>query len=223
MPRSTACLASLTAAVIVILGSAFFAFAGASAPPAPFLPTVKPAKPAAIGKGRYHYQLTLREGGTLPMGDTPFALFLSNRPLPFVSAKNQVWQGTTDDFGRTPVFALPFRLRADEVVLRERIGSGPFGAVFAATADGEPFSVSPYSLVICTDPPRHVLGWTDARGYTAYVAADAPLDIYLYGEHMDGMAEAMAVDATRRASDDAAICKGDFERENFMGAARLQP
>lgn len=135
----------------------------------------------AIGSGPYRYQLTLRndEGEAQPR--RPFALSLNNGDLPFVTEDKDVWRGMTDAHGRTPVFALPDKIKAQDIFLRPRLGDGPLGEQmqFTASGDGQPLAMS-YRLVLCTTPPQQFVGKAGRDGFTAYAASSAPVRILLY-------------------------------------------
>jgi len=180
----------------------------------PFVGPVPAGSPAAVGRGRYHYRLTLvdAEGNIEPK--TPFALSLPHRVLPFVAEQKNVWRGITDARGRTPVFALPFRLRERDVFLRGRIGDGPNGEQFWIGSDAKhPAVDQPYRLVVCTTPPTQYIGHTDARGYTVYAASVTPVRLHLYEADEDLVARAKAglsaADRVDFARKNAKTCKED--------------
>ena len=111
----------------------------------------------------------------------PFALSLKEGLLPFVAEEKAVWRGVTDDEGRTPVFALPDRIAAKDVLFRPRFGDGPLGEQmqFVSNADGHGMTLH-YRLVLCTSPPQQFFGVSDADGFTAYAASTAPAHILAY-------------------------------------------
>lgn len=135
----------------------------------------------AIGTGAYRYQLTLRGEQGEVKRRMPFALSLKTGLLPFVPEEKGVWRGVTDDEGRTPVFALSNRVTAKDVLFRPRFGDGPLGEQmqFVSNADGHAMALH-YRLVLCTNPPQQFFGVSDADGFTAYAASDAPAHILAY-------------------------------------------
>ena len=136
----------------------------------------------AIGSGDFHYQATLRDHQGQPIARVPFALSLNRGFLPFVPEAKRVWRGVTDDQGHTPVFALSDRIVAADVLLRRRLGDGPFGEQMhiVSPVRKEPLVEIPYRLVLCTEPPQQFVGLSDGDGYTAYAASSAPAHILLY-------------------------------------------
>jgi hypothetical protein len=146
---------------------------------------LKPAGPAQVGEGRYLYQFALRDwlGGLEP--DQPFALSIQNlktRSLPFVRDRKRVYQGVTDAQGRTPVIALPFRIKARNWRLRERFGTGPYGEDFLLhdPSGKQPLPGIDYLLIVCGTAPRHYEGTSNAQGFSAYIASEQPERLFLY-------------------------------------------
>lgn len=154
---------------------------------------LRPAGPAQLGSGRYLYQFELRDARGKLETDKPFALSTQSKHgpgLPFVADAKKVYQGVTDARGRTPVIALPFRVKPGDWRLRERIGEGPFGEDFRMTGPmgDHPLAGMDYVVVECSIPPRHHEGTTNAQGFTAYIASRQPEQLFLYvgaGEDLD--------------------------------------
>ncbi len=156
--------------------------AGAQDEPAPVASIEAPADATpAIGSGPYRYQMTLRYGQGEAERRMPFALSLKEGLLPFVAEEKAVWRGVTDDEGRTPVFALPNRITAKDVLFRPRLGDGPLGEQmqFVSEADGHGLTLH-YRLVLCTSPPQQFSGLSDGDGVTAYAASTTPAHILAY-------------------------------------------
>ncbi|WP_206239274.1 hypothetical protein [Novosphingobium terrae] len=146
---------------------------------------IKPLGPPQLGQGRHLYQFELRDWHGKPQPDQPFALSIQNvkgRNLPFVADRKKVYQGVTDAQGRTPVIALPFRIKPGDWRLRERFGSGPYGEDFRLTGPSgkHPLPGLDYTLVACGKVPRHYEGTSNAQGFTAYIASEEPEHLTLY-------------------------------------------
>ncbi len=143
-----------------------------------------PTDTETIGTGDYAYRFVLLAPRTgKPAANTDFALSASKKTdyaLPFVADEKKVYQGKTDEQGRTPVFRLPVRLPDNAFDLRERFGSGPYGETFHLTDhnDNDLFNM-PYLLITCTNPPRTFKGYTYPNGDTVYTASDGPINIQL--------------------------------------------
>ena len=143
-----------------------------------------PAGGEVIGSGAYAYRFVLLQPRTgKPAAHTDYALSASRATdyeLPFVTDQKKVFQGRTDEEGRTPVFRLPVRLPDAAFDLRERFGSGPYGETFHLTDhnDNDLFN-APYALITCTSPPRFFRGYTYPNGDTAYTASDGPINVQL--------------------------------------------
>ncbi len=143
-----------------------------------------PSDSATIGSGEHAYRFTLLHPRTgKPTPHTDFALSASRTTdyeLPFVADVKKVFQGRTDEEGRTPVFRLPVRLPDAAFDLRERFGSGPYGETFHLTDhNNNDLFNTPYLLIACTSPPRFFRGYTYPNGDTAYTASDGPINIQL--------------------------------------------
>ena len=135
---------------------------------------------AAIGSGPFRYRYILSGPNGKPQANTPFALSLRRGDLPFAADAKKIWQGVTDRNGRTPVFALPFPLAPEQVFLRPRFGSGPYGEQMAfSTPDGGPLGDVDYELVICTDPPTGMIGHADREGNLPYAASEQPARVVI--------------------------------------------
>ena len=149
-----------------------------------------------VGSGRYSYRFVLYDPATgAPQANHPYALTPTEDAgikLPFVSDSKNVYQGVSDDLGRTAVFRLGKKLRDEQWDLRERFGSGPYGETFRLTDPaGGPLQNFPYALVICTNPITHWQGHTYANGKTAYSASQQPVTINVYsGQDEIDMVEA---------------------------------
>jgi hypothetical protein len=167
---------------IALALSATASMGSAQDKPAPIETIKAPAEATpAIGSGSYRYQLTLRGDQGEALRRMPFALSLNKGLLPFVAEEKAVWRGVTDDEGRTPVFALPDRIDAKDVLFRPRFGDGPLGEQmqFVSNADGHGMALH-YRLVLCTSPPQQFFGLSDADGFTAYAASTAPAHLLAY-------------------------------------------
>lgn len=134
-----------------------------------------------IGTGPYRYRFVLRDTRTGARAENrPYALSNNALDLPFAADPKDVYQGVTDEEGRTDVFALDAAAPTGWF-LRERVGEGPFGEQFRLVDGytGEPLQSRPYAIVFCTQPPQRHEGLTDVDGYTAYAAAAAEIDLVL--------------------------------------------
>ncbi len=146
---------------------------------------LQPSGPAQLGSGRYLYQFELRDARHALEPNKPFALSTQNmrgHGLPFVADAKKVYQGVTDAQGRTPIIALPFRVKPANWRLRERFGSGPNGEDFHLTDPKGKHGLPGmgYVLVVCSKPPRHYEGVSNAQGYTAYVATEQAEQVLVY-------------------------------------------
>lgn len=160
---------------------------------------LQPSGPAQLGSGRYLYQFELRDAAYALEPNRPFALSTQNmrgHGLPFVADVKKVYQGVTDAQGRTPVIALPFRVKPANWRLRERFGSGPNGEDFHLTGPKGKKGLSgmDYVLVVCSKPPRHYQGVSNAQGYTAYVATERAEQVLVYVDGDDDDLDAKARD-----------------------------
>lgn len=143
-----------------------------------------PAGGEVIGSGAYAYRFVLLQPRTgKPAAHTDYALSANRATdyeLPFVTDQKKVFQGRTDEEGRTPVFRLPVRLPDAAFDLRERFGSGSFGETFHLTDhNGNDLFNMPYALITCTSPPRFFRGYTYPNGDTAYTASEGPINVQL--------------------------------------------
>jgi WG containing repeat len=131
----------------------------------------------AVGTGEFAYRFTLRDPHSgMPWPHRPYALSLSKaqrHKLPFVADEKGVYQGTTDDEGRTGVFKLPFRIADQNWNFRERFGQGPFGETFRLVTPfhEQPLVNTPYLITMCSKPVKNFRGYTDGDGNTAYTAS----------------------------------------------------
>lgn len=142
---------------------------------------------------------------------------LNKGHLPFIAEEKGVWRGRTDGDGRTPIFALPFRPRANDVRLLRRVGDGPFGEQFQlVNAAGEVVSGMPYRMLVCTDPPQAYVGRTNANGYTVYAASNCPLPV---GVATDG--DILSEQGKDFSGKDRAYCQG--EAREVTGQAEVIP
>jgi hypothetical protein len=152
---------------------------------------LRPTEPAKVGSGRYHYQFELQDSWGEPEPNKPFAISTQGDGfpgLPFVQDAKKVFQGVTDEQGRTPVIALPFKVPAGHWRLRERFGAGHFGEDFRVTTPGgKPMPSTPYLLIVCENPPRSYFGITGGQGQTAYVASAQPENVVLDLEDLIGV------------------------------------
>jgi hypothetical protein len=136
--------------------------------------------PPTIGSGRYPYRFTLLDPHTgLPWPRQAYALSLTRKEhhkLPFVAEEKGVYQGITDELGRTSIILLPFRVADQHWDFRERFGEGPFGETFklVSTHPEEPLVDMPYVISICSNPPQYFHGYSHADGKTAYTASFRP-------------------------------------------------
>jgi len=170
-----------------------------------YLDVADSSAPVAIGSGRYHYRLVLTDNDGQPQANTDFALSLPHGRLPFITDEKNVWRGRTDARGRTPIFALPFRLTSESVLLRGRIGDGPYGEQMWLGYDQKhALPGHPYRLLLCTDPPQQFFGVTDAEGYTVYAASDRPVPVGIYADE-DALSDK---DKDHRA-ENLAYCRGE--------------
>ena len=143
--------------------------------------------PAAetVGSGRYAYQFVLTDPhtGTAWLRHS-YALTTTKRAhfdLPFVSDEKDVYQGVSDNAGRTVVFRLKVRLPDSAWDLRERFGTGPNGETFRLIdPKGKGLADAPYLLVICSTPLQYHRGYTYPNGDTAYAASIEPEEIKLF-------------------------------------------
>ena len=72
--------------------------------------------------------------------------------------QKKVFQGRTDEEGRTPVFRLPVRLPDAAFDLRERFGSGPYGETFHLTDhNGNDLFNMPYALITHAALPGYLI------------------------------------------------------------------
>jgi hypothetical protein len=170
-----------------------------------YLDLADASAPVMIGTGRYHYQLVFTDNDGEPQANKDFALSLPHGRLPFIPDEKNVWRGKTDSQGQTPVFALPFRLTNENVLLRGRIGDGPYGEQMWLGYDQKhPLPGHPYRLLLCTDPPQQFFGVTDAQGYTVYAASDHAVPVGIYAD-TDALSDK---DKDRRA-ENLAYCRGE--------------
>lgn len=170
-----------------------------------------PPEVEVIGSGEYAYRFVLLQPRTgKPAADTDYALSASRATdyeLPFVKDEKKVFQGRTDEQGRTPVFRLPVRLPDAAFDLRERFGSGPYGETFHLTDhhDNDLFNM-PYLLITCTTPPRFFRGYTYPNGDTVYTASDGPINIQLRTlDGIEGPLPSNCDDGRSKDGDDAVL------------------
>jgi hypothetical protein len=147
-------------------------------------PAIQPP-PHTIGSGRYAYRFALRDPHTgLPWPNRAYALSLTRperRTLPFVRDEKGVYQGTTDEAGKTSVFRLPFRVADQHWDIRERFGEGPYGETFKLVTSHpeQPLENMHYAISVCSDPIRTFQGYSGADGKTGYVASQRPEQLEL--------------------------------------------
>ena len=139
-------------------------------------PAAKPQLPT-IGSGRYRYRFTLRDPHTgLAWPRRAYALSLTlgvHRVLPFVTDPKGVYQGITDDAGKTSIFLLPFRVADQQWDFRERFGDGPYGETFklVTTNPEQPLADMPYAITICSKPAQTFYGYSHIDGRTGFTAS----------------------------------------------------
>jgi hypothetical protein len=147
-------------------------------------PAIQPPS-HTIGSGRYAYRFTLHDPHTgLPWPNRAYALSLTRgerRTLPFVSDEKGVYQGSTDEAGKTSVFRLPFRVADQHWDIRERFGEGPYGETFKLVTSHpeQPLENMHYAISVCSDPVRTFQGYSGADGKTGYVASQRPEQLEL--------------------------------------------
>lgn len=138
---------------------------------------------SVIGTGRFLYTFILIDQLTgEPAANRPFALSNSEIDLPFATGSKKVYQGVTDAEGKTPVFATETRSK-NGWLFRERIGAGPNGAQFRLVGQQSdtPLRREQYTLVLCSNPPKRLMGYSDDKGYTAYAASAQPdIDVQIF-------------------------------------------
>jgi hypothetical protein len=143
-----------------------------------------------LGEGPYRYRFVLLDvSRRAPAANRAYALSNREHHLPFVAEEKQVYQGLTDAYGRTDVFAFGVALPPDSWFLRERFGAGPFGEQMRLVdAEDEPIAGMAYALLICDASPRYHYGLTDADGNTGYAATAtlATIILSLRGEDHGG-------------------------------------
>lgn len=183
--RSTALGASLVALLGACQGAAV----------RPQAPAIHEAEPAAasvtqsqdfagaqqVGAGAHRYRFVLNDTQSgEPAANRPYALSHRNADLPFVASTKKVYQGVTDEAGRTAVFAFAEAMPADGWMLRERFGSGDLGEQLVMTDPAHrALSGIDYELVICGDPPTIYRGTTDANGLAGYAATSTATKVKL--------------------------------------------
>lgn len=126
-----------------------------------------------VGTGNYRYHLVLQD----PIEDdkvkanTPYALSHHDIVLPFEPSEKNVYQATTDNLGRTDVFAFEKPVEPDRWDLRERAGAGQYGEQFyLKDQDGKPLPIIFYTLLLCGETPIAYQGYANRDGQTAYAA-----------------------------------------------------
>lgn len=145
-----------------------------------------------VGSGDYHYRFVLTNVVTgQPDANKPFALSNKQTKLPFVPDQKGVYQGVTDELGRTPVFLMETPQEAKSWELRGRVGEGPYGEQFQIMSpENEPLARIPYVLMSCELEPFVFGGVSDLNGYTNYVASNAPIHIWVLhaqGDTFEGL------------------------------------
>lgn len=105
--------------------------------------------------------------------------------FPFVKDEKQVFQGVTDSYGRTDVFAFEQPVDPKGWKLRPRTGKGEYGEQYVLSDQNkQPVEAFPYLLVVCGKKPHQYQGITDKLGHTAYVATPTVQNIIiLYGDN----------------------------------------
>lgn len=143
------------------------------------------------GSGSHRYRMVLLDSwGKRPLANQDYALSNDQVDLPFVKESKKVFQGKTDDKGRTAVFAFKKAVPQSGWNLRPRVGSGPLGEqMVIKDSDGNPNVDFDYTLVVCeANDPYIYRGYTDVSGQTAYVATQTPANILVYitGDEPEG-------------------------------------
>lgn len=140
------------------------------------------------GKGDYHYRMVLLypASNNYIMPNQPYALSHSDVDLPFVKDERKVFQGVTDRYGRTDIFAFEQPVNPKGWNLRPRTGKGNYGGqpVFTDQLD-RPLWAFAYILIVCGEKPHQYRGITDKRGQTAYVATPTA-QTFLFFEDDEG-------------------------------------
>lgn len=140
------------------------------------------------GKDDYRYRMVLlypaSDNDIMP--NQPYALSHNDVDLPFVKDEKKVFQGVTDRYGRTDVFAFEQPVNPKGWNLRPRTGKGKYGEQYVLTdQNDQPIQAFSYVLVVCGKKPHQYQGITDKLGQTAYVATPTVQNIILQ-EDSDG-------------------------------------
>lgn len=165
-----------------------------------------------VGTGAHRYRFVLNDTETgQPAANRRFALSHKQIDLDFVVAEKDVYQGVTDERGRTPTFALSQTADAAGWVLRERFGEGDFGEQMKMTSESdEPLSGVHYALVICGDSPQLYRGVSDANGLTGYAASAKAASVMLFVDWATVVAgDADEPSAISDAEDAASRCRSE--------------
>lgn len=149
-----------------------------------FTPETDGARVYGSGPHRYRMVLLHPHWHNRVMPRQPYALSHSGIDLPFVADEKDVFQGVTDRFGRTDIFAFATPVARHGWNLRQRTGQGPYGEQFVMHDQHDaPLQGMAYVLQVCTPRPYIYRGHTDALGQTAFVATQAATDIHVYADH----------------------------------------
>lgn len=134
------------------------------------------------GSGAYRYRMVLLHPvSERVMPNQPYAIGHSTVNLPFVADEKDIFQGVTDRYGRTDVFAFEQPVNPQGWNLRRRTGQGRYGEqMVLRDQHGQPLQGYLYTLAVCGKQPWRYDGLTDALGQTAYVATSEPQHIVLY-------------------------------------------
>lgn len=136
------------------------------------------------GQGKYRYRLILQHplNNHYAMPNQPYALsYLGDEiDFDFVKDEKKVFQGVTDEYGRTDVFAFSEPANPEKFFLRQRTGQGRFGEQYVINDQhGQPVVAFAYTLLVCNARPHTYSGVTDVRGNTAYAATKKSVNLVL--------------------------------------------